>query len=71
MTAISWSDLQKGPGRGASVTEDYVYDDADKLLEAKIGQQTVKEVTYDSAGRTTAVETSAGEANDRPSCGTG
>ena len=43
-----------------SVTEDYVYDDADKLLEVKIGQQTVKEFTYDSAGRTTAVETSAG-----------
>jgi len=30
------------------------------LLEVNVGQQTVKEFTYDSAGRTTAVETSAG-----------
>jgi YD repeat-containing protein len=33
---------------------------ADKRLEVKIGGVAVKEYTYDSAGRTTAVETTAG-----------
>jgi RHS repeat-associated protein len=43
-----------------SVTENYYYDDADKLDEIKIGGSTVKDFSYDAAGRTTSVVTGAG-----------
>ena len=43
-----------------SVTESYVYDEADKLETVSINSSVVKEFTYDAAGRTTAVETGAG-----------
>jgi RHS repeat-associated protein len=43
-----------------SVTEHYYYDDADKLDEIKVGGSTVKDFSYDAAGRTTSVTTGAG-----------
>ena len=43
-----------------SVTESYVYDEADKLETVSVNSNVVKEFTYDAAGRTTAVETGAG-----------
>jgi RHS repeat-associated protein len=42
-----------------SVTEDYAYDEADKLETVSINSSVVKEYTYDAAGRTTAVEANA------------
>ncbi|HMS54371.1 MAG TPA: RHS repeat-associated core domain-containing protein [Fimbriimonadaceae bacterium] len=41
------------------MTEDYVYDDGDKLLEIKVGSTVVKDFDYDNAGRTTKIQTSA------------
>ena len=43
-----------------SVTETYAYDEADKLETVTVNSNVVKEFTYDAAGRTTAIETSAG-----------
>jgi RHS repeat-associated protein len=43
-----------------SVTETYAYDEADKLETVTVDSVVTKEFTYDAAGRTTAVETSAG-----------
>ena len=42
------------------VTENYAYDDADKLQDVKIGGVTQKSYGYDTAGRTTSVVSSAG-----------
>ncbi|MDX2065786.1 MAG: RHS repeat-associated core domain-containing protein, partial [Fimbriimonadaceae bacterium] len=41
----------------------YTVDDADKLTQIKVGATTIKSYTYDTAGRTTAVTTSAGTTN--------
>jgi RHS repeat-associated protein len=38
-----------------SVTENYTYDAADKLLDISVNSSVVKEYTYDAAGRTTAI----------------
>jgi YD repeat-containing protein len=43
-----------------SVTENYTYDAADKLLDVSINSSVVKEYTYDAAGRTTGIETASG-----------
>ena len=45
------------------VAESYAYDDGDKLLTVSIGGSPVKTFTYDAAGRTTSVVTSAGTTN--------
>jgi len=42
------------------VTENYTYDDADKLQDVKVGGVTQKSYGYDSAGRTTSVVSGAG-----------
>jgi RHS repeat-associated protein len=42
------------------VTETYVVDDADKLTSITVGGSAVKTYSYDTAGRTTSVVTSAG-----------
>jgi RHS repeat-associated protein len=64
-TGYSCSYTYDGNGNRAtrtlnSVTENYSYDAGDKLIDIKIGGNTVKSFGYDAAGRTTSIVTSAG-----------